>query len=166
MRSLPDEARRIFQETAPDRSRVEWALRWLWSQPEVSTIISGMSHPDHVKENLMLAESVSEAGWTGKDEASAMQARQIINEAQKVNCTTCGYCMPCPEGVNIPFNLALSNDHHIFQDPAAEFRYRKVLSAEEKASTCTRCGECLDKCPQQIPIPDELEHVADLFELK
>jgi predicted aldo/keto reductase-like oxidoreductase len=123
-----------------------------------------MSHPDHVKENLKLADTVSEASWSVKDEEAAMQARQIIKEAQKVNCTTCGYCMPCPEGVNIPFNLALSNDHHIFQDPAARFRYRKVLSESEKASNCTRCGECLDKCPQQIPIPDELEHVVDLFE--
>jgi predicted aldo/keto reductase-like oxidoreductase len=164
VRSLPEEASRIFHETAPDRSRVEWALRWLWSQSGVSTIISGMSHPDHVNENLKLADGVSEASWTVRDEDAAMQARQIINEAQKVNCTTCGYCMPCPEGVNIPFNLALSNDHHIFQDPAARFRYRKVLSESEKASNCTRCGECLDKCPQQIQIPDELEHVADLFE--
>jgi len=166
VRSLPKEARRIFHETAPDRSQVEWALRWLWNQSGVSTIISGMSHPDHVRENLKLADTVSEASWTMKDEEAAMQARQIINEAQKVNCTTCGYCMPCPEGVNIPFNLALSNDHHIFQDPAAGFRYRKVLSESERASNCTQCGQCLEKCPQQIPIPDELEHVADLFELK
>ena len=166
VRSLPEEAGRIFNETAPDRSGVEWALRWLWSQPGVSTIISGMSHPDHVKENLRLAEDVSNPSWTEEEEKAVMEARRIIKKAQRVDCTTCGYCMPCPEGVNIPFNLALSNDHHIFRDPAAGFRYRKVLSAQEKASACTRCGECLDKCPQGIPIPDELEHVAELFELK
>ncbi len=165
VRSLPEEARRIFEETAPDRSPVEWALRWLWRQSGVSTIISGMSHPDHVKENLALTDHVSDTSWTEKDEKAAMLARRIIKEAQRVNCTTCGYCMPCPEGVNIPFNLALSNDHHIFQDPAAGFRYRNVLSGPEKAASCTRCGECLDKCPQEIPIPDELEHVAGLFSI-
>jgi len=161
---LPLKARQIFKETASGRSEAEWALRWLWKQPGISTVLSGMSHLHHVKENLKLAEVVSEAVWTEKDEAAVRKTRGIINEQQRVNCTTCGYCMPCPEGVNIPFNLALSNDHHIFHDRNAGFRYKMVLSESERASSCVQCGQCLEKCPQQIPIPDELEHVADLFE--
>jgi len=164
VKDLPAETRKIFNEAASDRSAVEWALRWLWDQTGVSTILSGMSHLDQMKENLDLAENVSEALWTEKDEDSVRKAKGIINDLQRVNCTTCGYCMPCPEGVDIPFNLALSNDHHIFNDQGAGFRYKLVLGETERASNCVQCGECLEKCPQQIPIPDELEHVADLFE--
>ncbi len=166
VRDLPPEGRQIFKERASGRSEAEWALRWLWNQPGVSTVLSGMSHLDHVKENLTLAENVSEASWTEKDEDAVRKVKRIINESQRVNCTTCGYCMPCPEGVNIPFNLSLSNDHHIFHDRNAGYRYKMVLSESERASNCVQCGQCLEKCPQQIPIPDELEHVADLFGLK
>lgn len=165
VKDLPAETKRIFEETASERSAVEWALRWLWDQPGVSVVLSGMSQLDQMEENLDLAENVSDAPWTEKDENAVGQARDIINELQQVNCTTCGYCMPCPEGVDIPFNLALSNDYHIFNDPSAKFRYKLVLSETERASNCVECGLCLEKCPQQIPIPDELEHVADLFEM-
>jgi uncharacterized protein len=164
VKDLPAETRQIFDETASERSAVEWALRWVWNQPGVSTLLSGMSRLDQMKENMDLAENVSEARWTENDEDAVRKARDIINELQRVNCTTCGYCMPCPEGVNIPFNLSLSNDHHIFKDPNAGYRYKMVLGEAEKASNCVQCGQCLEKCPQQIPIPDELEHVADLFE--
>jgi len=166
VKDLPEETRQIFEETASERSEAEWAFRWLWNQPGVSTVISGMSYLDHVKENLKLAENISEAPWSSKDENAVRTARRVLNELQKVNCTTCGYCMPCPEGVDIPFNLALSNDHHIFKDPNAGNRYKMVLGESERASNCVQCGECLEKCPQQILIPDELEHVAELFELK
>ena len=166
VKDLPAETRLIFEETASGRSAVEWAFRWLWDQPGVSTILSGMSQLDQMKENLDLAENVSETPWTEKDEDAVRKAKDIINELQRVNCTTCGYCMPCPEGVDIPFNLALSNDHHIFNDQGAGFRYKLVLCESERASNCVQCGQCLEKCPQQIPIPEELEHVADLFELK
>lgn len=166
VKDLPADTRQIFKEAASERSAVEWALRWLWDQLEVSTILSGMSHLDQMKDNLELAENVSEAPWTEKDEEAVRKAKRIIDELQRVNCTTCGYCMPCPEGVDIPFNLALSNDHYIFKDQGAKFRYKMVLGVSERASNCVQCGECLEKCPQQIQIPDELEHVADLFELK
>jgi predicted aldo/keto reductase-like oxidoreductase len=164
VKDLPAETRQIFDETASERSAVEWALRWVWNQAGVSTVLSGMSHLDQMRENLDLAENASEARWTENDEDAVRKARDIINELQRVNCTTCGYCMPCPEGVNIPFNLALSNDHHIFNDPNAGYRYKMVLGEAEKASNCVQCGQCLEKCPQQISIPEELEHVAHLFE--
>jgi predicted aldo/keto reductase-like oxidoreductase len=160
---LPSKAQQVFREAAPERSAVAWALRWLWNQPGVSIILSGMSHRDHVSENLELAETFSEGGWTEKDEEAIKAVKDIINELQRINCTTCGYCMPCPEGVNIPRNLAISNDHHMFEDRAAEYRYRMVLSETERASNCIQCGECEEKCPQHIPIMAELEHLADLF---
>ena len=161
---LPEESRKILNEAVPGRSEVEWAFGWLWKQPEVTVVLSGMSHLDQVKENLELANSVSEASWTEKDALAIEKATGIIQKLQRVNCTTCGYCMPCPEGVNIPRNFDLCNDHHMLHDPAAKARYFGLLSETERASNCIQCGLCEEQCPQHIPIRDELGHVVDLFE--
>lgn len=160
---LPAEARRILNNSAPGRTEVEWALRWIWKHPQVSVVLSGMSHLDHVKENILLAKKVSNVEWTAGDEEAVTGAKAVIMALQRVDCTTCGYCMPCPHGVDIPRNFSLCNDHHMLSDPGAKVRYHRLLGEEQRASACIRCGECVEKCPQQIPIPDELEYVADLF---
>jgi len=163
VQGLPEESRKILKEADPSRSEVEWAFRWLWNHPELSVVLSGMSHIEHVKENLALWEAVSTAGWTHEDAGAIEEARGYILKLQRVNCTSCGYCLPCPEGVNIPRNFALCNDHHMLHDPAAKNRYFGLLSETERASNCVQCGICEDQCPQHIPIRAELEHVVDLF---
>jgi predicted aldo/keto reductase-like oxidoreductase len=82
-----------------------------------------------------------------------------------VNCTACSYCMPCPEGVNIPRNFSLYNDHYMLNDPAARIRYQRFLSDTAKASNCVQCGHCEPLCPQGIPIMEELENVNELFKI-
>jgi predicted aldo/keto reductase-like oxidoreductase len=161
---LPSEAMQILDETVSGRSAVDWALRWVWKHPEVSVVLSGMSHLDHVKENLALAEDVSNVSWTDKESKAINEATRIIKDLQRVSCTACGYCSPCPQGVNIPRNFQLCNDHHVFHDPSAKMRYQMLLSEAEKASNCIQCCQCEEHCPQQIPIPEELEHVVELFE--
>jgi len=161
---LPEESRKILKESVPGRTEVDWAFRWLWKQPEVTVLLSGMSHLDHVMENLELANTVSEAPWTEKDARATDQATKVIQKLQRVNCTSCGYCLPCPEGVNIPRNFALCNDHHMLHDPAAKNRYFGLLTEVERASNCVQCGLCEEQCPQHIPIRAELGHVVDLFE--
>jgi predicted aldo/keto reductase-like oxidoreductase len=161
---LPEKSRKILHESVPGRSEVEWALGWLWNQPEVTVILSGMSHLDQLKENLGLARKFPGTPWTSKDEKTIEQAGQVIQDLQRVNCTACGYCLPCPEGVNIPRNFSLCNDHHMLNDPAARQRYFGLLSEAERASSCTQCGQCEEQCPQHIPIRAELEHVVELFE--
>lgn len=160
---LPKEAREILHDAAPGRSEVDWALGWLWNQPQVSVVLSGMSHKQHVDENLELANSFSYERWTSKDDEAVELANKLIKKLEKVNCTACGYCLPCPEGVNIPRNFGLCNDHHMLNDPSAKGRYFGLLGEAERASNCVKCGICLEKCPQQIAIPDELEHVSELF---
>jgi predicted aldo/keto reductase-like oxidoreductase len=169
---LPQEAREILREVRPQRSEVAWALKWLWKQPEVTVVLSGRSHLDHLKENLELSEGAagikgatgaSEAAWTLQESEAISKVNQVIRKLQKVNCTACSYCLPCPHGVNIPRNFALVNDHHMLNDPAAKARYYSLLGEKERASACVECGECLEKCPQQIAIPDELQDVAELF---
>ncbi|MCD4709447.1 MAG: aldo/keto reductase [Bacteroidales bacterium] len=160
---LPPAARKVMEQAAPGRTAVGWALQWLWRQPEVTVVLSGMSHLDHVKENIQLANDLSEEEWTVIDEDALQSATGVIRKSQRVYCTDCGYCMPCPEGVNIPRNFALCNDHHMLQDPAAKIRYQRLLSDTAKASNCVQCGKCEPLCPQGIQIMEELEHVAELF---
>lgn len=161
---LPEEAMEILRQASPGRYAVEWAFRWLWRQPEISTVLSGMSHMDQLEENLRLANTIPGQPWTERDNEAIRQVTRIIRQRQRVSCTSCGYCMPCPHGVDIPRNFMLSNDHHMLNDRGAKVRYFRLLKESQRASACTRCGECLEKCPQQIPIPDELEHLVELFE--
>lgn len=161
---LPEEAGKILQAAAPGRSKVEWALGWLWNQPDVSVVLSGMSDPTHVIENLKLAENFSHGPWTMEDDKTIRRASHVIKELEKVPCTSCGYCLPCPEGVNIPRNFELYNDYHMLKDPAAKTRYFGLLSEAQRASNCVACGICLEKCPQQIAIPDEMVQVSEQFE--
>jgi predicted aldo/keto reductase-like oxidoreductase len=160
---LPPEARKVFEEADPDKSVVDWAFQWLWKHPELSMVLSGMSDMDQVKENIQLAGNISLKEWSEKDEKTVQLVSGIINGKKKVDCTDCSYCMPCPEGVNIPRNFTLYNDFHMLNDPAAKFRYQRLLSDEAKASNCIQCGQCEPMCPQGIPIMAELEHVDDLL---
>lgn len=160
---LPEKARDILRETVPGRTEVEWALRWLWKQPEVSMALSGMSDMGQLTENLGIAEELSDFSWTSGESGAIDQVNRIINRLQRVSCTSCGYCMPCPQGVDIPRNFMLSNDFHMLSDQGARVRYYRLLGENERASNCIQCGECLDKCPQNIPIPEEMEYLAEIF---
>ncbi len=160
---LPEDALSVLKMASPDRSPADWAFRWLWNQPEISTVLSGMSTIAQVEENLKLAAVLPGEPWTGEDDGAITRVTEIIRNRQRVDCTSCGYCMPCPHGVDIPRNFMLVNDHHMLNDRGARVRYHRLLKDHQRASACIQCGECLDKCPQQIPIPDELEHVAELF---
>ena len=122
-----------------------------------------MSHIDHVKENIRLVTDLAQKEWTARDQEDLEKIIGITRGLQRVNCTDCGYCMPCPEGVDIPRNFALCNDHYMLQDPAARNRYLNFLTDTAKASNCVRCGQCEPRCPQGIQIMDELEHVVEIF---
>lgn len=160
---LPPSAKEVLHQAAPERTAVGWAFQWLWNHPEVTVVLSGMSHLDHVKENIHLASDLSDKQWRVEDEVAIQKATGIIRGLQRVDCTACSYCMPCPEGVNIPRNFSLYNDHYMLQDPAAKMRYQRLLSDTARASNCISCGLCEPQCPQGIPIRAELEHVAELF---
>lgn len=159
VKGLPPEARKVFEEAEPDRTVVDWALRWLWKDPLVTVVLSGMSHMDHVLENLDLATRLPQREWTDQDERTIQEVSSLIRGKKRVDCTACNYCMPCPEGVNIPRNFGLYNDFHMLNDPAALLRYQRLLSETSKASSCIQCGQCEPLCPQGIAIMAELAHV-------
>ena len=141
------------------RTPAERALRWVWNHPEVSTVLSGMSTFDQVRENIRAAGEGKANSLSSRELALIDQAREVYRKMLKGGCNGCAYCMPCPAGVNIPSNFALYNDTLVFDDPTGVMVYNEFLTPEQKASACTECGECEEKCPQGIQIREELKKV-------
>ena len=143
----------IWEGAAVQRSPAEWALRWLWNQPEVSVTLSGMSTMQQVEENVASA-SRSGIGALQADELDMIvHAREKIRQLSPIPCTNCQYCLPCPNGVNIPRNFGVYNEGAMYYDhEGARRAYKHWISDDSKAAQCVQCQECEDKCPQKILI--------------
>lgn len=159
--NLPEAAQNAFNQADVQRTPADWALRWVWNQPEVAVVLSGMNAVDQVTENLKTANEAEVNSLTAKEVGVIDQVKAVFKERIKVNCTACGYCMPCPEGVNIPTCFAMYNNHHMF---GKEEAYSLWLTSQQKASNCVECGKCETHCPQGILIPQELKNVIAVFE--
>lgn len=106
---LPEDAKRIFASHPKGYTPAQWAFRWLWDQPEITCVLSGMNSDEMVQDNINTASTVT-AGELGPEEKSMLQdVVSAINAKMKVGCTACGYCMPCPENVDIPGTFAAYN---------------------------------------------------------
>ena len=166
--NIPQEVQNLFDEFDMNRTPAEWALRWVWNHPEVSVVLSGMNTMDQLKENLKIAEESQPNMLKDSELNVTCQAKSIFEKKLKVNCTGCGYCLPCPSGVNIPENFAKYNDYFIFGSPetkeAYQFNYMGQIIENERASRCVECGVCEEHCPQNIPIIQELKKVKKLYE--
>jgi len=153
---IPPSVQAIWDSAPHQRSPAEWALQWLWDQPEVTLVLSGMSTMEQVAENLGTA-SRSEPNVLAAEELALFEGvRAAYEDLCPIPCTDCKYCLPCPSGVAIPGVFEVYNDLMMFQD---EVRARMVygwLEEDERANLCTECGECLEKCPQNIEIPEWL----------
>ncbi len=167
----PPEIDAVWQEAEKPRTPVEWALRWVWDRPEVTTVLSGMNEEAHIKENITIAAKASANSLTPKEHGLVKKAGATYKKLMKVDCTGCEYCKPCPEDVNISAAFEILNKLHLFKnEEEAKFMYAircsGIFSGGEPgyASQCIQCGECLDKCPQGIPIPDVLEIVIQDLE--
>ena len=157
---LPDTAKKIFEEYKIQRTPAQWAFRWLWNQPEVTVVLSGMNSQEMVLDNIETASTV-QVGELGEDEEQMLkQVVNAINAKMKVGCTGCGYCMPCPKGVDIPGTFAAYNRRYAegkfwsFVDYVICTTLRKNSTA---ASNCVNCGKCEKHCPQNIQIRKHLD---------
>ena len=157
---LPDTAKKIFEEYKIKRTPAQWAFRWLWNQPEITVVLSGMNSDEMVRDNIQTASTV-EVGELGEDEEQMLkQVVAAINAKMKVGCTGCGYCMPCPKGVDIPGTFAAYNRRYAegkfwsFVDYVMCTTLRKNSTA---ASNCVGCGKCEKHCPQHIEIRKNLK---------
>jgi hypothetical protein len=161
----PKPIQALWEKMDIESSPAEWALRWVWNHPEVSMVLSGMSTMSQVVENVESANHSKPGNLTEKQLAVIDQVRQKYKELGFVSCSGCRYCMPCPEGVNIPEVLAFHNEYYIKDKAeAVKTRYRKQIPLESRAKKCMRCGICEELCPQKLPIRDLLGEVA--FEIE
>ena len=164
---LPTAAREIFEKHPVKRSPAEWGLRWLWNQKEVTVVLSGMNSQEMVLENIRVA-SETRIGEQGEEEKALYAAVvKAINENVKVGCTACGYCMPCPKGVDIPGTFAIYNRWY-GEDKAGAFKeYLKCTTFRKNstaASNCIGCGKCEKHCPQGIEIRKNLKEAQKALE--
>jgi len=164
---LPEEAREIFAAHAVKHTPAQWAFRWLWNQPEVTCVLSGMNSMEMVEDNAQTASTASVGELTTEDDAMLRKVADAINAKMKVGCTGCGYCMPCPKNVDIPGAFAAYNRRYSEGRFAALREYamntvmRKTCTA---ASNCVGCGKCEQHCPQHIAIREELHNAQKELE--
>jgi len=144
------------------RTPAQWALRWVWDQPAVSLLLSGMTTPEQVADNIATAATGEPDSLTCAERELVGTVRDIYRSRTRVDCTACKYCLPCPEGVDIPGVFARLNNASLYDDyEGAKAAYLEKVA--EKASACVLCGECVPKCPQHIDIPTTLREARILF---
>lgn len=164
---LPEKARKIFADYPVKRTPAEWGLRWLWNQEEVTVVLSGMNTMEMVEENCRIASEVC-IGEQGEEEAALYEkVVKAIRENVKVGCTACGYCQPCPMGVDIPGTFAAYNRWYSEQKKGAFLDYLKCTTFRKNAtaaSNCIGCGKCEQHCPQGIAIRKELKEAQKTLE--
>ncbi|KAB2951962.1 aldo/keto reductase [Heliorestis acidaminivorans] len=167
--NLPDEALQTFNQGDSQRRPAEWALRWVWNHPEVSVVLSGMTTMEQVLENIKIAQAGQANSLSAKELNIIEQVKHAYKARVKVDCTNCGYCMPCPYGVNIPVNFARYNDYFRFGKADTKEEHRKLYSAwvkpEHRAVNCKACEKCESHCPQGIKIVKELKNVQEFFQI-
>jgi uncharacterized protein len=155
----PEAVKAVWASAAERRPPADWALRWVWNHPEVTLALSGMNAPGQLAENLAAADTAAAGGMTADELALVAAARDIFRAKITVNCTTCGYCLPCPSGVAIPDVFAAYNTSAMFdarEKASAVYRFW-TMAGGHGADQCAHCGECETKCPQHIPIQDKLD---------
>ena len=164
---LPPEAKKAFAADPRRRTPAEWGFRWLWNQPEVTCVLSGMNSLAMVEENIRAAGSARPGEFTEQDFALIETVKKAINARMKVGCTGCRYCMPCPHHVDIPGTFAAYN--RLYSDGRfAGWKEYFMCTALRKNNTgagmCIQCGHCELHCPQQIPIREKLKEARKALE--
>lgn len=157
----PADAKELFESENEERTPVEWALHWIWSQKEPGVVLSGMSNLKQVKENIQTA-SESEVGLLSESEFKMME-KAAEKMRGPVTCTRCEYCLPCPEGVNIPENFHLYNQAKLLDKREEMAEKYSDLDETAKASNCIECGQCESACPQNLEIIELLKEVDQYF---
>ena len=153
----PKQIEAVWAKGEYDWTPAAWALQWVWDQPEVSTVLSGMSLMEQVKENLETASASGVGKLRVKDLALIDEVREAYKALAPIPCTKCEYCLPCPNGVAIPKIFAVYNEGVMYDEfGGASWAYKNQIRPAARADQCIECGECEAACPQSIEIIDWL----------
>lgn len=158
--NLPDKAKNVLACDSNGYTPAELGLRWLWDQPEVTCVLSGMNSEEMINENTRIASEAQPGDLTPEDMQIVEQIKQIIREREKVGCTGCRYCMPCPKGVDIPGNFYYYNLMYMEKKSSARLEFAQNIGLRKQpgfASQCVGCGLCEKHCPQHIRIREKLK---------
>ena len=158
--NLPEQAKQVLASHGKGYTPAELGLRWLWNQPEVTCVLSGMNSEEMISENVRIASEAEPGHLTEEDMEIVAQIRQIIRQREKVGCTGCRYCMPCPKGVDIPGNFHYYNLMYMEKKSSARKEFARNMGLRKEpgfATQCVGCGLCEKHCPQHLPIRQKLK---------
>ena len=160
--NIPDEVQKLWDMAETKRTPVEWALQYLWNRDDVDCVFSGMTSLEQVKQNIEIASTIDKI--SPYDQELIREVARTYRTFLGNRCTRCGYCMPCPHGVDIINCLTEYNIAHMMGDPkASAMQYFTLLDDDSRADSCVDCKECLPFCTQMIDIPKELQRVYEYF---
>lgn len=163
---LPPAADRLLRDSGRGWSNAEWGLRWLYNQPEVTVVLSGMNSLEMVRENCRVASEAGAGELTEADLRTLAEVSAKIREREAVGCTGCRYCMPCPKGVDIPGTFHCYNLTRIDSKREGRFAYARLVGMTKEpafASQCVGCGRCERRCPQNLPIREKLKEAEQVL---
>lgn len=159
----PPRVLELWAESDVRRTPAEWALQWIWDQPEVSLVLSGMSTMEQTVENVGAAERSGRGRLTAAERELVARVRDAYRDITPIACTQCRYCQPCPSGVDIPRCLEIYNDAVIYNESDLARLYYGWIDEGARADKCSDCGDCEEICPQDLPIRDWLKKVDQSF---
>ena len=165
---LPEEAKKVFADHPIQHTPAQWAFRWLWNQPEVTVVLSGMNTDEMVLDNVQTASNVHIGELGEAEEAMLQNVVKAINAKMKVGCTGCGYCTNCPAGVDIPGIFAAYNRVYSESKLSGIREYFMCTTFRKNhtgASNCIGCGKCEKHCPQGLPIRKHLQEAKKELEI-
>ena len=166
---VPEKVKGIFDKSGIKRSPADWALRWVLNHPEITCVLSGMGEKKHVKENIKVASEVLPNSLTEEELKLYDEIKEVYRDLMAVDCTGCGYCMPCPVGVDIPLCFEHYNNKYMFNERFASMLYLVRLGGVMSgniahAGLCIDCGKCARLCSQKLDIPELLSDVSKEME--
>ena len=159
---LPPEVTAPLKALDPTASDASWALRWVASQPGVAVVLSGMSTPEQLEENLNLFSNFRPL--REEEERAVEETAALLRERLKNGCTGCRYCLPCPKGVDIPQNFQIWNNMAMYGNQTLTGRAWQGLELGARGTQCVGCGRCEGLCPQHIPIREHLSRLTGEIE--
>ncbi len=161
---LPNEILALFQQNQPDWDAVEWAMRWVYSFPEVKVVLSGVSSMEQLKGQLDILNGRTQVDLTSEQMQVMAEAKRIFMDKFAVPCSGCNYCRECPQGVSIADTFAIYNMLSFFNEKgAAKMRYSQLVDQKRCALQCVECGYCESRCPQDIPIIKKLKEAHQVL---